>query len=223
LKKEKGLEQNDVQYLFKHITTCDIAYKTILNYNKKILHRIIAEFAEEKYKDNKKYYAFLAKHYEKSENKKKMIEYLQKAGDYEKENYNNGQAIDFYERLLTKEIDTKSRIDTLYKEGDILELIGKWKQAERIFQNALKLSQEIEDKKRIAKLYGSIGGQNYLKGNYAKAMECYEKALKISEELGDKRRNFVAVGNMGIVYLSAGSRSNKVFAFLNNQLTIIFV
>ncbi len=217
LKKEKEVNEADAQYLFKHIITCDVTYQTILFYNKKILHKIIAVFVEEKFKDNKGYYAFLANHYERAEVIEKAIEYLEKAGDFAKENYQNENTIELYDKLLkildlqlTSTIlragfilDTK-RIDILHKKGAVLQLIGEWKDAKQIFKEALSLSEKLNDKKRIGTSIGSLGWQFYLKGDYDEAMECYEKGLKIAEKLGNKREISKTVVNMGIIYMNKG-------------------
>ncbi len=209
LKREEEVDETDTKYLFKHIIACDVVYQTILIYNKKILHKIIAEYVEEKFRDNKDYYAFLANHYEKAEVKDKSREYLKKAGDFARDHYQNELAVVFYDQLLQSIHDLSNQkeleIDILLKKGNIFRFIGKWKEAEDIYQNALHLATKIKDKKRIATLTNSVGWQNYLKGNYEKAMECLEKQLKISEEIEDKSGISIAFGNMGVVFKELGN------------------
>ncbi|MCD4819868.1 MAG: tetratricopeptide repeat protein, partial [Candidatus Cloacimonetes bacterium] len=206
--KEKELKNSDAEYLFKHIITCDVAYKTILNYNRKILHKLIAEFAEERFGTRKDYFAFLANHYEKAEISDKAIEYLKKAGDFARRNYENEKANKIYDKLLgnlqglPNQVDL--RIDTLLKKGHILNNIGKWNEAEDDYRKALKLSEEIEDKKKIAKSHDSIGYLLRLQGDYKKALDCFEKELIICEELGDKRGVSLTFRGIGIVYREQG-------------------
>ncbi len=222
--KEKEFNESDVQYLFKHILACDVAYQTILNYNKKILHKLIAEFVEEKFRDNKEYYAFLAEHYYKAEDSEKAVEYLEKAGDYAKENYQNELAIGFYDKLFKIpdsqfSIPDYKLIDTLLKRGSILQLIGKWKETEDIFKEALTLSKNLRDNCRIGKSYEHLGTTFRLKGDYDKATECYERSLKIFEGLGDKRKISIAVGEIGSIFWHKGNY-NKAMEFFEKQLNI---
>ncbi|MCD4819173.1 MAG: tetratricopeptide repeat protein, partial [Candidatus Cloacimonetes bacterium] len=221
--KEKEMEDADAKYLFKHIIACNVAYRTILNYNKKILHKLIAEFAEEKFGKNKDYFAFLANHYEKAEITDKAIEYLKKAGDFAKENFENENAIEFYDRLLENFRGLPNlesiEIDILLKKGDVLGLIGKWKEAEKIFRKALKFSEEIKDKKRIANSNNLLGVKLLKKGNYMKAMECFDKYLMISKELRDKMDISVALGNMGSVYRVQGNYI-KAMEYFEKELKI---
>ncbi|MCK4358628.1 MAG: tetratricopeptide repeat protein, partial [Candidatus Cloacimonetes bacterium] len=222
--KEKELEESDAQYIFKHILACDVAYQTILNYNKKILHKLIAEFVEERFKDNKEYYVFLANHYEKAEVTEKTIEYLEKAGDYAKENYQNGLAIAFYDKLLKISdsqlvISDSKLIDIILKKCNVLQLIGKWNDAEMGFKKALSLSEKLKDKKKIGTSIGSLGWQLYLKSEYEKAMECYENQLKIAKELGDKNVISMIIGHMGVIYWEKGNY-NKSMECYKKQLKI---
>ena len=222
--KEKELKNADAQYLFKHIITCDVVYETILNYNKKIIHKLIAEFVEERFGKDKEYFAFLANHYERAEITNKAVEYLEKAGDHAKENYDNKKAIEFYDKLLTclekvTEPSQEKQIDVLLKKGKILELIGKWDEAEEICNIALELSEENDKMKRIASSSSAIGILYHFRGNYEKAMECYKKQLIIAEELGDKRGISIAVGNMGLVYADQGNYE-KAMQCYEKDLTI---
>ncbi|MCC7429363.1 tetratricopeptide repeat protein [bacterium] len=194
-------------YVFNHVMTQEVAYNSFLRRNRKILHKIIAESIEEKYKDVlSAFYSELANRYEKAEEKEKAIEFLQKAGEQAKENFENQKAIEFYDRLLRNLKETVNRsdleTDTLLGKGKVLELIGKWDEAEEFFKEAVDLSEKIKDKKRLASSYKFLGGTLYLKGDYDKAMECFEKALKISKEIGDKSGISVTVRNMGGVYFN---------------------
>ena len=72
----------DVEYTFKHALTQQVAYEAILHERRKVLHervgtaieRLDADRLEERYRD-------LARHFAKSANSAKAIEYLTRAGD----------------------------------------------------------------------------------------------------------------------------------------------
>ena len=120
------------------------------------------------------------------------IEFLEKAGNYAKGNYQNEAAIDFYNReikIINVQVKTTGcgdhqLIDTLLIKGNILKLIGKWDVALADYKDSLEFAEKLKDKQRIAQVERNIGIQYRLKGNYAKAMECYKKNMRISEELG---------------------------------------
>ncbi len=201
----------ELRYIFKHTLIREAVYEMQLKKELRELHKLAAETMEDFFRDDiKVYYPDLANHYEKAEIIGKAIEYLKKAGDCAKDNYENEKAIKFYDKLLNSLENTTEAIETLkidifLRKAEIYELIGKWKQADNIYRKALRLSEEIDDKIRIAKSIGSIGVQYYLKGNHKKAMECYEKQLDISEELNNKKIISTAAGNMGVIYSNKGN------------------
>ncbi|MBC8384735.1 MAG: tetratricopeptide repeat protein [Candidatus Cloacimonetes bacterium] len=209
----------EINYIFKHALIRETVYEMQLKKNLSELHKLAAETIENIYiKDLRLVYGELVNHYEKAEIKTKAIEYLKKAGDYAKEHYQNELAIEFYDRMLDNLQGLANlrslEIDILLKKGEIMELIGKWKETEKIYRKALILSEEIKDKKRIAKSYGSYGSQQRLKGNYNKAKEFYEKQLEICERLEDKNGISVAVGNMGLVNMDHGKYKKAMDCYI---------
>jgi len=192
----------ELEYIFKHALIRETVYEMQLKKNLRNLHKIAAETFEEIYKDDlRQVYEELANHYEKAEIQNKAIVFLEKAGDEAKKNYNNFQALELYERLMKYRLTEKLRIDTMRKKGDVLDLIGKWDEAEDIFRRAITLSEKIQDKQRIAKLCGDYGTQLRLKGDKA-AIKYLKKQLSINTELRHKKGVSVALGSIGNYYLS---------------------
>ncbi|HHE64826.1 MAG TPA: tetratricopeptide repeat protein, partial [Bacteroidetes bacterium] len=168
------------------------------------LHQRAGEFLEEQYSKNPdEVLDELADHFNSAEHFEKSVKYLGLAGDRAKKHYQNEKSIDFYDRLLQipkYRSQTKNYIDALRDKYMILRLTGKWKEAKTIIRNALKLSEEIINKERIASVNGELAFLSDLVGNFKEAMECYNKKLIICEELEDKSGIAEAVGDMGIVY-----------------------
>jgi len=72
------------------------------------------------------------------------------------------------------------------------------------YNKALKINEQLNDKKGIASTFGNIGIVYERQGDYPKALEYYFKALKMDEELGNKRGIAIRLGNIGIVYRNQG-------------------
>jgi class 3 adenylate cyclase/predicted ATPase len=69
------------EYIFKHALTQDVAYGTVLQERRKILHERTAKAIEELYPSSlSDHYSKLAHHYSHSENTQKAVEYLGLAG-----------------------------------------------------------------------------------------------------------------------------------------------
>src|SRR4029453_3828287 len=71
----------EVEYLFKHALTQDVAYGTVLQERRKVLHERTAQAIEGLYRANlEDHYSELAHHYSRSGNAAKAVEYLSLAG-----------------------------------------------------------------------------------------------------------------------------------------------
>jgi len=90
---------NELQYLFKHAMLRDVAYEMQLLKQLKKLHQLAGETYEKLYQNNlKPYLPDLAFHYDKAEIIPKALEFLEKAGNQEKENYRNQKAAEYFDR-----------------------------------------------------------------------------------------------------------------------------
>ncbi|MFH1321965.1 MAG: tetratricopeptide repeat protein [Bacteroidota bacterium] len=103
---------------------------------------------------------------------------------------------------------------------------GNYPLALEHYNKALKISEQLTDKKNIATTLGNIGLVSWQQGNYTKALEYYFKALKTFEELNDKQHIATAHGNIGLIYADQGDypktleyyfKALKTFEELNNK------
>ncbi len=72
------------------------------------------------------------------------------------------------------------------------------------YQESLKISEEIGDRKGGGTTLNNIGGVYYALGMYQKAIEQYQESLKIREEIGDRGGLQVVSANIGWSYRSLG-------------------
>ncbi len=71
----------DVEYIFKHALTQEVAYNSVLMERRKVLHERTAQAMEEVYRSRlDDHYSELAYHYSRSGNTQKAIDYLQLGG-----------------------------------------------------------------------------------------------------------------------------------------------
>ncbi|MBI3801523.1 MAG: hypothetical protein HY268_31705 [Deltaproteobacteria bacterium] len=84
----------DVEYIFKHALTQDVAYGTVLQEQRKAQHEKIAQALEVLYRVNlEDHYSDLAHHYSRSGNAAKAVEYLSLAGQQAARYSANAEAI----------------------------------------------------------------------------------------------------------------------------------
>ncbi|MBN4051590.1 tetratricopeptide repeat protein [bacterium AH-315-M05] len=72
------------------------------------------------------------------------------------------------------------------------------------YNKALKINNQLNDKKGIAASLSNIGIVYWSQGDYPKALKYYFKALKMDEELGNKKGIADRLGNIAGVYLAQG-------------------
>lgn len=89
-------------YIFKHNTTQDVAYQTLLYAQRRALHRVIAEWYEGRYAGEAlaPYYPLLAYHWRQAEAPEKERVYARLAGEQAAARFANEEAISYFTRAL---------------------------------------------------------------------------------------------------------------------------
>ena len=212
---------SNITYLFKHAMLRDSAYNMQLVSVLKKTHLKIAKNYEINYKDKiEKYFSEIAFHYSKSGLKKKAIEYLIKAGDLAKENYENEKAIDFYNTILKKYTPSNVlNIDINLKKAEVLKLTGKLNLAINILNDVYIIAKKSKDKFRIQKILSQTGALFYHTGNFDKSMKIFVKQLSICEKINDDEGIAKVFGNIGILHYTTGDYS-KAIDFQNKKIEI---
>lgn len=190
----------EVEYLFKHGVTQEVAYESIALATRAILHEQIGQFLETNYADNLMHYAdLLAFHYGQSRNVAKQQIYFRKAGDLARAAYSNQAAIDYYQRLLPL-LPPREQAEVLCSLGQVWQLIGKWTEAEAFYTQALTMSEQENNLHFLAQSQLLLGHLMWYRAAYPAALTWLEKARAIFAEINDRRGLSQAVGRMGLVY-----------------------
>lgn len=198
------------KYFFKHILTHEVAYRTILRSNRRLLHKLVAEVIEEQFPDNlENFFYELAHHYSKADAKEKAIEYMEKAGDQAKKNYDNPKAVEMYDQAVSLIEQNENlqgfenleglKISILLKKTEILILIGKFKEAEELSKILLEKSKKIGNQKFICLSMKYLSHVNLNLRFLDKAEELLMKRKEITEKLDDQNEILSVYGNYGIL------------------------
>jgi len=214
---------NELRYIFRHSLLREAVYSMQLRARLQQLHRLIGEAIERLYVDSlDERYVDLAFHYEQAGVFEKTCEYLRKAADYARSNYQNQQALDYYERLLKKlsrQKDVANQIQTHLKKGKVLELIGQWDECEQAYERALKLAKQSRDVVLLGQANNSLGQLLMLKGEYRKAMAILQTAAGLFESIDDKVGIARTYGNLGNLYFRQGEY-DEAKAYFEQSLEI---
>jgi len=192
-------------YFFKHITTREVAYQTLLRVNRKLLHHLTAEAIETLFPDQQEAFLFaLADHYCRAEITDKARFYLSKAADAARRAYSNTQAIALYSRLmgLIPQEEQAARADCLLKIADIKWQTGDWDEAELDTRQALQWAEEAGDPYTRYEAHRQIGIHAFVRGQEPKALAGFDAAHAIAEEINDDALHALIHGNYGVWHQS---------------------
>ena len=185
----------ELEYIFKHAVTQDVAYQSLLAKRRKDLHGAIGRAVEDLYADRLDEHApILAYHYARSEHQEKAIEYALRAGDQAARLYANAEATTYYEQALAMSRALPPAPEAQRCEIDAalkLAAVGMTRQHierdQRNVERARALAEQLQDQSRLAEALYWLGRLQYVLGDPAKAIEYAGRSLEIADRLGDER------------------------------------
>jgi adenylate cyclase len=168
----------ELMYLFKHIVTHEVTYESLPFALRAQLHEQLALYLEKQIAAGVFYESSLLEtlvfHYTHTENKTKQREYLFKAGEAAQKSFANDAALDYYSTLLPLLTDGKEQTEIYLKRGQVLELMGRYDEAERDYHSALDAARDDNALKASAQF--ALGKLNRLRGDYDPALAWLERA-----------------------------------------------
>ncbi len=217
----KGM--NELRYIFKHSLLRETVYEMQLGTRLRELHKQIADAIEKLYPESiEERFVDLAFHYGQAEVEDKTNEYLEKAADFARRNYQNQQALDFYNKLLQNlegHENKKARVRTLLKKGSVLQLVGRWEECEKVYRRALEIGKKLREQRLQGKTNNSLGNLLMLKGNYEEAHMFLEIASSFFEFTKDNFGIVNVYGNLGNLYFRQG-RYDEAKAFFTKSIKL---
>jgi len=181
-----GSSSEDERFAFSHSLMREAVYQSLLKQTRKAYHRQIGYAIELVFADHLyEYYDVLASHFHEAGERKKRIEYLEKAGDRKVELYMNQQAIELYSKVLEliDENDSTGRACICEKLGKIYELTGDSQKARKVFETMQALSGEDVVMRYNARY--SLANILQRQGKYDEALSLVDRSWK---ELKKKKK-----------------------------------
>nr|MDK2850936.1 adenylate cyclase [Candidatus Cloacimonadota bacterium] len=184
-------------YFFKHITTREVAYRTLLQQNRKLLHQLTAESIEALFKDRLDDFCFvLADHYLKAEIPEKALPYLQKSVDMAIKVYDHSTALKLGNELLKYLHENAQKADLYVKLADVLWVIGNWDEASEFIDNAESLCSK--DSPTLCEIHRFRGVAAFYMGDFDTALTEFKAGLSQAEQINDDLSLCIAYNNLGI-------------------------
>jgi predicted ATPase len=183
----------ELEYIFKHALTQEVAYNSLLLAKRKNIHERIGKAIEEIYSNRlDELYEMLAYHFSKSENLEKAYHYLKLAGQKAYRNNANWDAYRFYEKaikLLEKmpesDENTRNKIETCLLIAAPSSVLGYPEKSLEILLQGESLSKRIGDRRSLARSCRNLAHCFSIRGDHQKSMQYSERCFQDAKEIED--------------------------------------
>lgn len=145
----------ELEYSFRHAMVHEVAYQSLVKRDRQTLHLAAGEALERLFPDRlNEFAARLGTHFEEGKDESKAVKYLSAAGDNANRQNANEEAWSFYRRGIKiyarmpalEEAQIKQLIHMYTRGGRTLELIGRYEQAQEVYQELEAQAQQRKNK-----------------------------------------------------------------------------
>jgi class 3 adenylate cyclase/tetratricopeptide (TPR) repeat protein len=183
----------ELEYVFKHALTQEVAYNSLLSNRRKVIHKKIGNAVEELYAESlEEFYGVLAYHFSKGEELEKAHQYLKLAGEKATQDHALWEAYGFFKQdveLLNRLPDNEERkrklIEVIQLMRVSLMFLGFPEGSLSFLQQGESLAKELGDTRNLAIIYSGIGYYYNFAGDYLTSIryteETFEKARKTQD------------------------------------------
>ena len=183
----------ELEYIFKHALTQEVAYNSLLLKRRKEIHEKIGRAIEEIYPDRlEEFYEMLAYHYSKSDNLDKACQYLKLSGKKAMRSYSNLEAFHFYKdaiNMLKQKPETeqnkKERLEVILLMDIPMRLSAYPEDPLKFLEEGERLCKELGDKKSLAAIYNFIGLFHVVTGDPTLGRKYQEASFEEAEKIQD--------------------------------------
>ncbi len=185
----------ELEYIFKHALTQEVAYNSLLLKRRKEIHEKIGGAIEEIYLDRlEEFSEMLAYHYSNSGNLGKAVQYLKLSGNKAMRTYSPTEAFRFYrdamgilKQMRETDQNKKEQIEVILSMAHSMRLLAYPEDSFKLLQEGETLCKDVKDKKRLAILYSYLGSFYSAKGDAALGMKYQQDAFEEAERLQDSQ------------------------------------
>ncbi|MBI5028903.1 MAG: hypothetical protein HZB51_00060 [Chloroflexi bacterium] len=220
----RHLAEEEPAYIFKHVLTQDAAYQSLLQKQRREIHRDVARAYEAIYEDSclDDYAAILAQHYAAAGDEAKTRDYAIRAAELALRTNANAEAAMYFGRAI--EIVKRGRVETfakratsllsLYlKRGRALELCGQYFDALSNYTEMYSVARESKD--RVFELAAMMARATLHATptrlqNLELGRTLLDGALALAREVKDRAAESKALWNLMIIEYFSGHPAQSV-------------
>ena len=220
----------ELEFIFKHALTQEVAYQTLLTPARKVLHRKVGEALELIFRDRIEEFAgVLAYHFFSAESWQKALDYSIRSGDAAFRVYAYPEARGHYGRALECLKHFEADREHLRQKIEVtVQLVGASLHAgipEKnlvMLDEAERIAESLNDTVLIARVRLWIGRVYYIGGKLKEAADYYKKVLLLAEALGDRELAALPAAVTGRVFFMQG-RFREALEMLNQAIPLLEV
>jgi len=211
----------EFELTFKHALTHDVAYASMLQERRRVLHARIVEVMETLYADRLvDHIDRLAHHAYHGQVWDKALGYLRWAGQRAFERSANHQAAALFEQALDvlarlprrRELDDQA-IDIRIELRNTLTLLGEWQRTLAHLRDAEVLAEHSGDQRRLGRVLSFQANCLFLLGEHHAAIESGRRALVIADALDDFALGAATKQYLGRSYRAMGDYRQAIELF----------
>jgi predicted ATPase len=183
----------ELEYIFKHIITQEVAYNSLLLKRRKEIHEKIGKAIEQIYADRlEEFYEMLAYHYSKGGNFKRAFHYLKLSGDKAAAKHSSREAFYSYKEALNslKKLPESEEYKNAQIEVCLLAFVPAVmlsfpEDSIEIFKEGEKLAEEAGDERSLAHFNSFISIYYQTIGKFSFGLPYAEKGFHLAEKIQD--------------------------------------
>jgi tetratricopeptide (TPR) repeat protein len=203
----------ELEYIFKHALTHEVAYGSLLQERRRALHAKIVEAIEQLYPDRlTEQVERLAHHGLRGEVWNKALPYCCQAGAKVGDRSAHREAVACFEQALTAlrhlpetRATIAQGIDIRFDLRNALQALGAYERIFTYMGEAQTLAEALEDQPRLARVSGYLAAYFNFVGRYDRAIASCQHALGLATALGDMTLQVSAHQQLGLAYVSLGN------------------
>jgi len=218
----------ELEYIFKHALTQEVAYNSLLVQRRKEMHEKIGRAIEEIYRERREeLYEILAHHYALSDNREKAVEYLDLANQKAARVHALQEAMAHFEKAM-KILDTlpetqsnqERRIILLVNQLFVFQLLFKMSEYHDLLTRYSALATELSDQKLLGMFYQRVGVCEWWFGHLDQCIESCTRSCELLEAAGEMQELALAYMSLQWSHLWKGDFTH-VFALKEVALRLI--
>jgi class 3 adenylate cyclase/tetratricopeptide (TPR) repeat protein len=202
----------ELEYIFKHAFTQEVAYNSLLLAKRKEIHEKIGNAIEQLYPHRlEEFYEMLTYHYSMSNDMEKAYQYLKLSGNKATRNYSNWEAFRFYKAAINilkqkneTEENNRKNLEIIQLMAIPMSLLGYPEDSLQILHEGEKNAKDIGNERSLANIYNILSHCYVIIGDPKLGTKYSENCLQEAEKIQDIELMAQIAPNICTTYFAAG-------------------